>query len=171
MKPIKDFPNYFITENGEVYSKNRNRFLKPMICTGYFKFGLLKKCQRKYFFAHRLVAQAYIPNENSKLIVNHKDGNKKNNHVSNLEWCTYSQNQKHAYDNGLCELTRKKSSESGKIAIKFAQKSNQKLVLNITTGIFYESAKEAAKACNIRYEYLSLYLRNKKENKTNLIYV
>ena len=50
---------------------------------------------------HRLVALHYLPNPNNYKCVNHKDGNKQNNSINNLEWCTYSQNMKHAYDNKL----------------------------------------------------------------------
>lgn len=51
---------------------------------------------------HRIVAETFLPNENSHFsIVNHKDGNKVNNHVDNLEWCDYSINNGHAYDLGL----------------------------------------------------------------------
>lgn len=57
-----------------------------------------KSCNRR---VHRLVAQHFLPNPDNMKEVNHKDGNKDNNHVSNLEWCTRSYNVKHSFDTGL----------------------------------------------------------------------
>ena len=68
---------------------------------GYYEVSFRVKGQRKKFKVHRLVAIAFIPNKYNKPLINHKDGNKKNNNIDNLEWVTHSENVKHAYDNGF----------------------------------------------------------------------
>lgn len=85
------------------------RIMKQTICsTGYYSVTL-KKDTIKTYKVHRLIAQAFIPNPNNYLIINHKDGNKLNNDIYNLEWCTYSHNVKEAYKMGLCEKQRENS--------------------------------------------------------------
>jgi hypothetical protein len=68
---------------------------------GYQRVILSKNNKRKHRRVHRLLAIQYLPNPENKRCVNHIDGNKKNNDLSNLEWTTYSENQKHAIENGL----------------------------------------------------------------------
>lgn len=67
---------------------------------GYVVFVLCKNAKHKTFLAHRLVAKHFIPNLENKPCVNHKDLDKTNNHVSNLEWCTYQENMNHSDKNG-----------------------------------------------------------------------
>lgn len=69
---------------------------------GYVYIDLYKRNKRKKFYVHQLVAKTFLNNELNKEQVNHIDGNKLNNKLSNLEWATRSENMKHAYDNGLC---------------------------------------------------------------------
>ena len=93
---MKEFRNtgYMVSENGEVYNGKR-------LCavdvgrTGYGRIwiGPLKK----KFFVHRVVAEVYLENPNDYPIVNHKDFNKLNNSVDNLEWCTYLYNSQYNY--------------------------------------------------------------------------
>ena len=93
--------HYAISKSGVVYNTNTHRALKPQkLANGYLGVTI----QGKTYTIHRIVAKAYIPNPNSKPCVNHIDGNKTNNCVSNLEWCSYSENLIHAYRN---ELNRK----------------------------------------------------------------
>lgn len=74
---------------------------------GHFTIQLWKDHVRKKFFVHRLVAIAFIPNDDkTKDVVNHKDENKQNNHVSNLEWCTMTENTHYYYKGQKYEIDR-----------------------------------------------------------------
>lgn len=105
MKTIKGFEEYQIDEDGNVYRYNKLR--KQRLSNGYWTVILSKDNKKKNFKTHRLVALTYIPNPNNLPTVNHIDGNKENNNVKNLEWNSYKQNMKHAYDNNLNDLRKK----------------------------------------------------------------
>ena len=89
LKDIKDYEGeYAITRDGRVWSYKSNKFLKPVLDKdGYHKVNLHKDKKMKTFRIHRLVADAFIPNPKGLPQVNHKDENKSNNCVENLEWC------------------------------------------------------------------------------------
>lgn len=107
-KPIKDYPNYSVFDDGRILNESTGKFLQGTIReNGYKVFRLSKDGIKKGFFGHRLVAEAFIPNLENKPIVNHKDGNKLNNCVDNLEWVSSSENVQHAYDNELIKKNRK----------------------------------------------------------------
>ncbi len=102
MKPISGFNGYLISKNGEIYSFRSRRYLKAHIVSGYYQISLrLKEYRAVQRKIHRLVALTYLTNEKGHPVVNHKDGNKLNNHVSNLEWCTRKHNSQHAHRTGL----------------------------------------------------------------------
>lgn len=92
-KQINDYDNYFIYDNGDVYNSTTQKILKGSIGEhGYKYYRLSKDNQKTMFYAHRLVAEYFIPNPNNLPVVNHIDGDKLNNNVSNLEWVSYSEN-------------------------------------------------------------------------------
>ena len=102
-KKIDHFPSHEISNKGRVRNKNSKRLIKPYIRRLYESISIRKPHETiaETLYIHRLVAEAFIPNPNDYPQVNHIDGNKLNNNVENLEWCTCSMNIKHAYDNGL----------------------------------------------------------------------
>lgn len=157
MKEIQGFENYLITEDGRVFSKNRNRFMSLVHHSdGYWSIGLRSNGISKSLKVHRLVAFAYIPNPLNRNEINHIDGNKKNNHVSNLEWSTRSENVKHAFDTGL--------------RIPNNHRFNKK-VLDTMTGKIYDRMKDAAKAIGISESYFGQMLNGQYPNNTNFIKV
>lgn len=112
-KSIENNPQYEISNKGNVRNKNK-KILKPRDNgKGYIYVDLYKKSTSKRYYVHRLVAQAFLPNFKNKDCVNHKDCNKQNNMVSNLEWCTKSENSRHAYKNNL--LAIKKYTQTKKV--------------------------------------------------------
>ncbi len=150
---------YEIDRQGNVYScvtttSRRKGLIKTYIDSGYVKVGLTDTNHvRKNRYIHRLVAQTFIPNPNNLPEVNHIDGNKLNNHVENLEWCTSKENQKHAYREHLqipkyklsavqVDEIRKlyvpKSKEFGTVAL--AKKFNvcQSTIYKIVKGMTYK---------------------------------
>lgn len=92
---------YKITSEGRVFSLTHNVFRSTHLNKGYPCITLNKEGKKKNVKVHRLVAEAFLNNKQRKEQVNHIDGDKENNSISNLEWCTASENQKHAYRTGL----------------------------------------------------------------------
>lgn len=106
-KNINKFEDYFISCKGDVLSLKglKPRLLKKLNpSSGYISYTLKNASSSVQILAHRLVAEAFIDNPGNKLCVNHKDGNKQNNHVSNLEWCTNAENSQHAFKTGLSKV-------------------------------------------------------------------
>lgn len=74
------------------------KILRPALSRGYLGVALHKNMKQKTFTIHRLVAIAFLPKIENKTHVNHKDGNKLNNNVENLEWCSQLENNRHCFD-------------------------------------------------------------------------
>ena len=107
MKDIKGYEGlYAITTEGDVWSYKKKMFLVPWDNgEGYLRVSLCKDRERKIYLIHRLVAEAYIPNPDNLPQVNHKDENKANNCLQNLEWCDAKYNSNY----GTCITKRSNS--------------------------------------------------------------
>lgn len=97
IKPIKGHIDYGIDSNGIVFNFRTNKPLKPRMrkSTGYYAVVLYRP--RKSYYIHRLIGEYLIPNPENKSQINHKDGDKSNNLITNLEWVTHSENERHSY--------------------------------------------------------------------------
>jgi len=106
-KDVKGFEGkYAVTRDGNVLNCKKGRYLKPKLTKfGYYEVALSNQTNGtrnvSYKRIHRLVAEAFIDNPGNLEQVNHKNGNKLDNRVENLEWCTAKQNIQHAWQNGL----------------------------------------------------------------------
>ena len=100
-KEVDGFPNYYVSNMGRIYTLNYKKILRPSLDKkGYEKITLTNGTKRFHTTVHKTVAKAFIPNPRNYEQVNHKDENKRNNCVENLEWCdtryniAYSMKQK-----------------------------------------------------------------------------
>ena len=147
-KDVVGYPNYEVSNMGQVRSKERmieqkghtnnyTRIMKSRLLRqckqngGYHLVWLSNNGQSKPYTVHRLVATAFLPAQVNKNDVNHKNGDKTDNRVENLEWCSRSENIKHAY----AELNR--------------VKPHKKKVRCVDTGEVFDSIAQASKATGI----------------------
>jgi len=140
MKDIKNYEGlYAITSCGKVWSYRRKKFLKPIDKNGYLRVSLTKDKETKWFYIHRLVAEAYIPNPNEYDTIDHIDFNKTNNCLNNLQWMNRSENsRKRRYCGG-------------------------KPVSCIELNTIYPSASEAAKCLNLDPSSISKVCRGERK--------
>lgn len=143
---IEDYDKYKISNFGRIKNKN-NKIIKQYINkSGYFCVKLYKKGKHKEYRVHRLVMITFQDNKNRNLDINHKDGNKLNNNLNNLEWCTHKYNIQHSYNNGLFKNRTKRD--------------KQKMIIE-------EQTKKVNKIIRIRYNIMTS--EEKFENIRNII--
>ena len=174
-KDIKGYEGlYQVSNYGRVKSlekidlKGYHRREKILITScgsdGYCQVGLTKKNIRKMYKAHRLVAEAFIPNPENKPQINHIDGDKTNNVMKNLEWVTREENMQHAYKIGLTKGHKgHKHSEETKSRISNSLKAKYGIkVICITTGEIFSSIKTAAQNTNATESGICLCCKGKQ---------
>ena len=121
-KQIKGY-DYEINSQGEIKSIKTGKLLKQVNSwNGYLRVNLYRKGVRKGFMVHRLVAENFISNPNSLPEVNHKDFNKANNEVDNLEWCSKQENMDHAKAGGVLVAFRGEQNTTSKLKEKEIEK-------------------------------------------------
>lgn len=99
---FEEYKGYILYDDGRVYSEKSNKFLKDTFdSNGYQYVNLHNGKSRKWPKKHRLIGIAFVENPDNKEQINHIDGNKNNNHYSNLEWVTNKENRIHGIENGL----------------------------------------------------------------------
>lgn len=155
---INGFDNYAISNYGNIKNVKNNKVLTPRISeNGYKEYVFCQNGIRKNFKIHRLVALYFIDNPDKKPYVNHIDGDKLNNNVSNLEWCTAKENDEHARKTGLKDgnkpivATNVITNES----IVFNSVSEASGILGINKGTIHKVLqKKRNKTHNYFFEYL-----------------
>lgn len=151
---------YQISNLGDLRNIKFYRKIKPYKHKGYLRVALCKNNHCIHFYVHRLVAQEFILNPENKPEVNHKDGNKLNNCVDNLEWITRKGNMEHARKTGLWRVTENMK----KALIIYHKKPVSQYTM---TGEFvrsFDSAKSASNYTNINSGNITLCSKGKRNS-------
>ncbi|WP_051149989.1 HNH endonuclease signature motif containing protein [Bacillus safensis] len=159
IKEVKEAP-WWITEQGVIISKKTKKPRKTFVTpAGYEGIGYTKpNVGTVNYLVHRLVAQYFIGDIPRGFVVNHKDGNKLNNHADNLEIVTYKENTKHAMDIGL--MAGQPGEENSMAKMTNEQANN--LINDLLSGM---SNKEAGVKYGLHSQYISL-IRHKRRWKS-----
>ena len=154
---------YLATNNGQIWSTVRKRFLKPALDKdGYQKITPSIDGKKYYKRVHRLIAMTYIPNPDNKPFVNHLDEDKTNNSISNLEWCTQSENELHAWATGLktpSENQRRITIANNKAKRKLSEHQEAEVIRLYTSKT--NTQNELAKIYSISQSQISVIVNRK----------
>ncbi len=154
-KIVHDYPNYQVSNLGRI--RSNKKILKPIKTrNGYLHIFLYKNGVKKQFLLHRLICEAFIENINNYKEVNHIDGNKSNNNINNLEWCTRKENVHHfLLSNKLNNTIAKKVSQFDLLGNKLNS---------------YKSIREASRQSNIDAHNIIYCCRGQKKTAGNYIW-
>lgn len=149
--------SYYITDKGEVFSENNKGIFRKKAITLNKKRGYIY-VRTKYgnYIVHRLVASAFIKNKDNKPEVNHKDGNKLNNCVENLEWVTSKENINHAIRTGLTTQLEKNQGN-----LKYTNEQCKDVIDRVKQGLSY---RKAGLIHNMPYSTVAHLIRKSRRN-------
>lgn len=143
---IPDYPNYDVSSEGQVRNRITGRVLKQANVKGYRRVVLCDEDGHHPKAVHRLVADTFYDGDHEGLEVNHIDGRKANNFLGNLEWCTSSENRRHAFRTGLQKA------------------SHSKQIMIIETGEVFDSISDCARYIRGDFRNISACLRGKQKS-------
>lgn len=126
-RPVKGWDKYEVSNLGNIRRDGKNKKLSPA-GNGYYVVRLSQDGRITSKSVHRIVAEAFLPLVDGKNYVNHIDCNRLNNNVNNLEWCTFQENEIHAWKHGRKEKIRQTSKENIKKAQANAYKNKIKVI-------------------------------------------
>lgn len=153
-KALAPFPKYEVSNFGKVRVTETRKLLKGSISRGYIRYDLCVNGKRIVRLGHRLVAETFLPVIDGKDFVNHIDGNKANNVLTNLEWCTPSENMQHASKVlGMSSVNKRavKCIESGKV---FSSAYEAEKVLGIPNSCINRCCNGVRKSTNgLHFEF------------------
>lgn len=168
---IEECPVYVVSNTGLVKNTRTGRILKYGNKKRYYTVALHENGIRKDRYVHRLVALAFLPNPNNLGYVNHKDHNIHNNEVSNLEWCTSSENARHSYENGRrteeYQTIRKHVQEQ---IVNSTKKRVKQYDLQNNLIAIYESGAEASRQTGVNSKGISLVCLGKRKTAGGFIW-
>lgn len=156
----------YINKAGRKHKVKSKLLSKQKMTIGYYKVDLSVNGNRFSISIHRLVAQAFISNPKNKPTVNHKDGIKTNNYYKNLEWATYSENNKHAHETGLKQPTWKgKFNTDNPNSIPVVQYTKEGNFIKE-----YGSMREASRQTNICYKHMPDVCKGRRKSAGGFIW-
>lgn len=161
MVTINGYPNYKIDRKGNIYNKKNQKMRFYVSHNGYLNATLYRDGVNKKFRVHRLVAEHFLNPDESRRFVNHKDGNKLNNSVENLEWCTSRENTEHAIKTGLIKPKKGK-----------AHKLSKRIIATDENGdtTYYYGTRDVERKTGVDRKYVCRVLNGKRKHHKGVVY-